>query len=127
MTPEEFMRTYERRSASHSFEEVSPLIADDAVFWFNDGSFYGKDSIRKAFEQTWALQIQDEKYWLDNIRWFVKAEAFAVCTFSFHWTGRVKGEFKNLGDGRGTCVLKKSESGWKIAHEHLSREPALPS
>jgi hypothetical protein len=50
LTPEEFMQVYEK-SASHRFDEVDPLIADDAVFWFNDGSFSGKDSIRKAFSQ----------------------------------------------------------------------------
>jgi ketosteroid isomerase-like protein len=127
MTPEEFMQAYERNSASHRFEDVDSMIADDAVFWFNDGSFYGKDSIRRAFERTWTLQIQDERYRLENLRWFVRSEEFAACTFSFHWTGTVKGESRNLGDGRGTCILKKSESGWKIVHEHLSREPASPS
>jgi ketosteroid isomerase-like protein len=127
LTPEEFMQIYEKKSASHRFDEVDPLITDDAVFWFNDGSFSGKDSIRKAFNQTWAFEIQDEKYWLDNFRWLVKAEGFAVCIFSYHWTGVVGGKFKNLGDGRGTCVLKGFESGWKIAHEHLSREPMPPS
>jgi len=126
LTPEEFMQIYERKSASHRFSEVDPLIADDAVFWFNDGSFSGRDSIKEAFSQTWALDIQDEKYWLDNFQWPVKAEGFAVCTFSYHWTGVAKGKFKNLGDGRGTCVLKRFESGWKIAHEHLSREPTPP-
>jgi len=123
LTPEEFMKLYERRSATHRFEEVDPLIADDAVFWFNDGSFLGKGSIRKAFDQTWALEIQEDRYWLDNIRWLVKAEEFAVCTFSYHWTGVVKGEPRNLGDGRGTCVLKRFRSEWKVVHEHLSREP----
>jgi len=121
------MQLYEKRSASHRFDEVDPLIADDAVFWFNDGSYSGKDSIGKAFNKTWGLGIQDEKYWLDSLTWLVKAEGFAVCTFSFHWTGVVNGQFKNLGDGRGTCVLKRFESGWKIAHEHLSREPTSRS
>jgi len=117
------MQLYEKRSASRRFDQVEDLIADDAVFWFNDGSFSGKDSIRKAFSQTWALEIQDERYWLDNFRWLVKAEEFAVCTFSYHWTGVAEGKFKNLGDGRGTCVLRRLDSEWKIAHEHLSREP----
>jgi len=127
MTPEEFMQLYERKMVRRHFEDVDPLIADNAVFWFNDGSFSGKHVIRKAFDQTWALEIQDEKYWLDNINWLAKGEGFAVCTFSYHWTGVVRGKLKNLGDGRGTCVLKRFESGWKIAHEHLSREPLPPS
>lgn len=127
MTPEEFLRLYERRASSRSFENVAPLIANDAVFWFNDGSYVGTESIRKAFERTWSFEILEEKYWLDGIRWLVKEERFAVCTFAYHWTGVVKGKFKELGSGRGTCVLRRSASDWKIIHEHLSREPPLPS
>ena len=124
MTPMEFLQLYERKASSRRFEDVAPLIADDAVFWFNDGSYVGMELIREAFERTWALEIQDEKYWLDNIRWLVEEERFAVCSFSYHWTGVVKGKFKELGTGRGTCVLRRSGSDWKIIHEHLSREPA---
>ena len=127
MTPEEFLRLYEVRMKSHRFEDVAPLIADDAVFFFNDGSYVGKESVRRAFERTWALEIQDEKYWLDNVRWLVKEEKFAACTFVFHWTGAVKGEHRELGSGRGTRVLKRSGSDCKVIHEHLSREPQRPS
>ncbi len=100
LTPEEFLRLYERRTSGRHFEEVSPLIADDALFWFNDGSYAGKESIRKAFENTWAFEIRDERYWLDNVSWLAKEERFAVCTFSYHW---------------------------KVIHEHLSQEPAQQS
>jgi ketosteroid isomerase-like protein len=127
LTPEEFLRLYERKASSRHFEDVSPLIADDAVFWFNDGSYAGKESIRKAFESTWALEIQDEKYWLDNVSWLANEERFAVCTYSFHWTGVVKGRFRELGRGRETCILRRSGSDWKIIHEHLSREPTQQS
>ena len=108
------------------FEDVAPLIEDDAVFFFNDGSYVGAESIKGAFEKTWALGIQDERYSTDNIRWLLKEERVAVCTFAFHWTGVVKGKFKELGSGRGTCLLRKIESEWRIAHEHLSGEPRQP-
>ena len=121
------MRLYERKATSRRFEEVAPLIEDDAVYFFNDGSYVGRESIKGAFERTWAFDIQDERYWSDNIRWLVKEERVAVCTFAFHWTGFVKGEFKELGSGRGTCVLRRAESDWKIVHEHLSSEPRQPS
>ncbi len=101
VTPEEFLRLYERKASSRHFEDVSPLIADDAVFWFNDGSYVGKESIRKAFENTWALEIRDERYWLDNISWLANEERFAVCTYLYHWTGVVKDKFRELGSGRG--------------------------
>jgi len=127
MTPEEFLQLYERKASSRHFEDVSPLITDDAVFWFNDGSYVGKESVRKAFENTWALEIRNENYWLDHIRWLVKEERFAVCIFSYHWTGMVEGKFRELGSGRGTCILGRAGSNWKIIHEHLSREPVPPS
>ncbi len=52
MTPVEFLRDYEQRTNTHRFAEVAPLIADNAVYWFNDGSFQGKDAIKQAFEKT---------------------------------------------------------------------------
>ena len=112
---------------SKRFEDVAPLIEDGAVFFFNDGSYVGVESIKEAFEKTWALGIQDERYWSDNIRWLLKEEGVAVCTFDFHWTGVVKGKLEEFGAGRGTCVLRKTGSDWRIVHEHLSAEPRRPS
>jgi ketosteroid isomerase-like protein len=54
MTPTEVMRAYETRTNTHHFAHVAPLIADDAVYWFDDGSFVGIDAIAQAFERTWA-------------------------------------------------------------------------
>ena len=123
LTPNEFLLDYERKSQSRRFDVVDPLISANAVFWFNDGSYRGKDAIRDAFEKTWSLGIQDESYWLDNIEWIVDEEGVAACTYLFHWKGRIKGELKTLGEGRGTCVIKKESEDWKIIHEHLSRVP----
>jgi len=60
-TPEAFLHEYEQRTNTHRFEEVAPLIADTAIYWFNDGSFQGKDAIKQAFEKTWDF-IQNEHY-----------------------------------------------------------------
>ncbi len=116
------MREYERKANGHRFEEVASLISEGAIFWFNDGSFRGIEEIKKAFEKTWSLDIQDDHYYLDNIEWLVEEETVAVCTYLYHWTGKVNGQQRNLGDGRGTCVMKKKKD-WKIVHEHLSRMP----
>lgn len=48
MTPVEFRNELERRTNTHRFEEVAPLLADNAVYWFNNGSFQGKEAIRQA-------------------------------------------------------------------------------
>ncbi len=121
MTPVEFLRAYERKTNTHNFEEVAPLIADNAVYWFNDGSFQGKDAIKQAFEKTWNL-IQDEHYAIEDVRWLVDDEHVAVCVYLFRWQGRVEGQLMQ-GTGRGTSVLEKLHSHWKVIHEHLSSLP----
>lgn len=35
MTPNDFLREYEQRTNTHCFEDVAPLIAENAIFWFN--------------------------------------------------------------------------------------------
>src|SRR5258708_1085008 len=105
MTPVEFLRDYEQRTNTHPFPEVAPLIADNAVYWFNDGSFQGKDAIKQAFEKTWA-SIQDEHYAIENMQWLVDDEHIAVCVYLFRWQGKVEGQLMQ-GVGRGTSVLEK--------------------
>jgi ketosteroid isomerase-like protein len=121
MTLAEFLREYERRTNTHRFEEVAPLIADDATYWFSDGIFQGKDAIRRAFEQTWEV-IKDEHYTIANVQWLVDEEQASVCTYFFHWQGNVDGEVRQ-GTGRGTSVLRKYGDDWKVVHEHLSPLP----
>jgi ketosteroid isomerase-like protein len=36
-----FMAEYERAANSHDVQQVVPLIADDATYWFTDGSYRG--------------------------------------------------------------------------------------
>jgi hypothetical protein len=50
-TLEAFLAEYARRTNTHQFAAVAPLIAADAVYWFSDGSHRGLDSIRLAFER----------------------------------------------------------------------------
>ena len=95
-----FMEEYSRRTNTHRFDEVAALIAEDAVFWFSDGSYRGLASIRDAFERTWQA-IQDEFYAIDDVEWLVVSDQSAVCIYSFHWRGIVKGVPRN-GAGRGT-------------------------
>jgi hypothetical protein len=37
MSPEEFMKEYERANRAHDLERVRSLIAEDALFWFSNG------------------------------------------------------------------------------------------
>jgi hypothetical protein len=45
-TLEAFLAEYARRTNTHQFAAVAPLIAADAVYWFSDGSHRGLDSTR---------------------------------------------------------------------------------
>lgn len=112
------MRRYEAQTNTHVFDNVAPLIADDATYWFSEGEFKGKESIRGAFERTWAA-IQDETYSLHHLKWLIVCEDAAVCIYSFKWKGNVNGVEKS-GSGRGTNVFQKTPEGWKVIHEHLS-------
>jgi ketosteroid isomerase-like protein len=121
MTPSEYMHEYEWRTNTHRFEEVEPLIAEKAIFWFNDGSFHGRDAIRQAFEHTWDY-IQGERYSIENVQWLVNDHSAAVCVYTFHWQGKVDGH-QMEGNGRGTSVLQRVGDRWQVIHEHLSPLP----
>jgi ketosteroid isomerase-like protein len=112
---------YARRTNTHRFDQVAPLLADDAVYWFSDGSYCGLGPIRQAFERTWAL-IQDEHYAIGDVEWLTVDSRSATCIYSFHWRGRIDGTLHE-GRGRGTSVFRKFGEQWLVAHEHLSRWP----
>ncbi len=117
----ELLAKYEQCVNTHDFDQVAPLIAEDALFWFNDGSYSGLPAIRAAFESTWAW-IEQERYQMREQRWVALDDNAAVCTYHFHWEGLVNGE-KRQGGGRGTTVLRRSNGTWLVAHEHLSGFP----
>jgi len=123
MSPEEFMKEYELVNRAHDLARIRSLIADDALFWFSNGGAYpGIERIAQAIQHNFAT-IEDENYEIGPIRWLVRAETCAVCSYSFRWTGKVGGQ-PAQGSGRGTSVLEKRDGRWLMVHEHLSKGPA---
>jgi ADP-ribose pyrophosphatase YjhB (NUDIX family) len=125
-----FMAGYERAANSHDVQQVLPLIADDAVYWFTDGSYRGREEIAGALERTFAT-IQDEVYEIRELEWLAMTDEFAACRYRFFWRGVVDGQ-PSSGRGRGTNVLVKQDGSWRVRHEHLSGGdisggPGLPS
>lgn len=118
---EGFLAEYMRATNTHRFDEVAPLVDENAVFWFSSGSFRGLAAIRAAFERTWAA-IQNEVYTIVDVEWIMQDDANAVCLYTFHWRGDIDGTARE-GSGRGTSVLRKTDGRWFIVHEHLSRWP----
>jgi len=113
-----FMAEYERAANSHDVRRVLALIADDATYWFTDGSFRGREEIAGALERTFAA-IQDEVYEIRELEWVALAEELAACRYRFSWRGLVDGR-PSSGSGRGTNIVVRRDGAWQVQHEHLS-------
>ena len=116
-----FIKTYEKLANKRNFDLIEPYIANDALFWFSDGSFKGIEQIRGAFENTWS-NLKDEIYTISEVTWLVQTESSAVCIYKFTSESTFQGQRVSF-KGRGTNVLRKKEEKWQIMHEHLSLEP----
>lgn len=119
--PDNFLTEYIRLTNSHQFDTVAPLIDDDAVYWFSNGSYRGLNAIRTAFERTWTT-IQNEQYEIEDLEWLAVDDLIATCIYAYRWEGSIEGVFRQ-GIGRGTNVLRKDGEQWRIVHEHLSSRP----
>lgn len=119
MTVSEFLTDYERRTNSHDAAQLAPVIAEDATYWFSDGSHRGREAILAAIDDTWAT-IQDEAYAIRDVEVVVESVATVVYRYTFHWSGVVDGEARS-GAGRGTSIAVCREGRWVMLHEHLSR------
>jgi len=102
--------------------DLPPLIAEDATYWFGDGSFTGRGAIKHAIETTWDL-IRDEQYAIKDVRCIALDAHVAACLYTLHWKGLV-GVDAREGSGRGTSMLRWDAGQWRVIHEHLS--PMLP-
>ena len=120
-TIDAFLTEYIRRTNTHRFDEVAPLVDEDAVFWFSSGSYRGLAAIRAAFEQTWSI-IQDENYGVEDLEWLTIDGLAATCIYTFRWQGNIEGVIRE-GVGRGTTILRRDGERWRIIHEHLCPRP----
>ena len=78
----QFLEAYEQASNTCNFDNVAPLIADNALYRFTNGAFRGKTAIRKAFEETWA-NMQNETYTITDIEWIgISDDLACVSTIS---------------------------------------------
>jgi uncharacterized protein (TIGR02246 family) len=120
MSPDDFMRAYEKATNAHDLAGTLALIAEDAVYLFsNHTAHVGKAAISTALQHNFRA-ISDETYRIEDIRWLAVSDEVAACIYSFRWIGTVDGKPVS-GAGRGTSVLKKVDGGWRVAHEHLSQ------
>jgi len=119
-TADEFMVAYEQATNSHDIEATLSLVDDQAVYLFSDESTHvGKPAIERVLRKNFDL-TKEENYAIDNLTWLVDTGEVAACVYDYSWSGLINGEPAS-GSGRGTTVLRRSENGWKVIHEHLSR------
>jgi ketosteroid isomerase-like protein len=112
------MAEYERAANSHDVRRVLPMIAEDATYWFTDGSYRGREEIAGALERTFAA-IQGEVYEIRELEWLAVSDDVAACRYRFSWRGVVDGQASS-GLGRGTNVVVRRGGAWLVQHEHLS-------
>ena len=117
MPHDALLKDYVKRLNSHRWEEVEPLIDEDAIFIFNDGTYQGRAAIEEACRRTFAL-ICNDKYAITDKSWSFISSDWACCAYTFKWEGTINGAPAN-GGGRGTSVVLRTAKGWKIVHEHL--------
>ncbi len=107
---------------TQQWSTVAPLFHEDVCVTFSDGTFKGKAEVQQAFERTFSL-IKDETYVISNLHWVTKRADYAVCLFTFSWSGIINGQ-QASGSGRGTSVLVNEAGRWLLLTEHLGPNPA---
>lgn len=127
MTVEDFIQAYQSALASRQWALVEPLVHEDACVTFSNGTVHvGKAAVRSAYEANFSA-IEDEDYRISNVHWVRRGDDLSVYVFDFAWSGRIGGRDAR-GAGRGTSVLARHGSGWRLLAEHLgpSRSPRAP-
>lgn len=122
MSPNEFIRDYERALATQTWKAVSPLIHQNATVTFSNGAVHkGKNAVRIAYENNFDA-IKNEDYRISNVHWVLVTENCATYTFEFQWAGMINGNAAS-GAGRGTTVLFRTLDKWQLLAEHLGPYP----
>ena len=118
---EQFITNYEAALATQEWEQVSPLIHDDCVVTFTEGTFVGKQQVESVFRKTFDL-IKDDTFTTSNIHWALKEDTMAVFVFSYSWSGIIHGKAAS-GSGRGTSTIVLQNDAWVLISEHLGPNP----
>lgn len=113
-----FVKEYEHALGTQDWNSVAPLISDDAIVIFSNGSLHaGKEAIRAAYQHNFST-IKGEEYRIENVHWLADTADAAAYSFEFHWTGVIDGR-QASGLGRGTAVLVRKDDRWLLVGEQL--------
>ncbi|WP_299508276.1 nuclear transport factor 2 family protein [uncultured Roseobacter sp.] len=118
VSPKSFVKEYEHALGTQDWSSIAPLISDDAIVIFSNGTLHaGKEAIRAAYQHNFNT-IKGEEYRIENVHWLAETADAAAYSFEFHWTGVIEGR-EASGSGRGTAVLVRNDDRWLIAGEQL--------
>ncbi|MFI4976518.1 MAG: YybH family protein [Caulobacterales bacterium] len=119
MSTDDFTQDLVAAMNGKDLEATMERIADDAVyFWSNGSAYFGKADIAVAMERNFDT-IKNDTYHKVDVTWLAQSPDVAACAFKFEWTGEVDGKAVS-GRGRGTSVLRRNDGQWRVVHEHLS-------
>ena len=92
MNPAETKREMVRRMLAKGLPATMELIADDAVyFWSNGSAMFGKSAIEAAMKANFDSLVGDT-YDVRDITWIAENDDVAACVFRFRCTAVVDGQ-----------------------------------
>ena len=114
-----FMTGYEQATNSHDIDRVAPMIAEDATYWFSDGSHRGLEEIKVAIERTFAT-IHDEVYEITDLAWRGAERGARSVPVPLLVDGRDRWPAPLRPRSRQPNVIVRRDGEWRMLHEHLS-------
>ena len=95
------------------------LLTDDVSFFYSNGtSVLGKEAFSAVMSVNWRI-VENYRYSTLDPNWIAHSDTAAAVIYGFEWSGAARGE-KVGGKGRATRVFRRTDTGWLLAHEHLS-------
>lgn len=76
------LSSYVEKLNTHSWDQIAPFVAEDAVFIFTEDTFVGKAAAKASFEKTFKL-IQNEVFSVNDVTWTAVTESMASCHYEF--------------------------------------------
>ena len=126
---EAVIRAFFDAGRNKALASLADFHSPDAFTKFDESPPYTRQNSEEAFihEQAAFANISDYTYQLDDLRIDLFGE-IAIATFYLSYKGMFVNDYSFEGSPvgsrvRATMVLRRTERGWRMVHEHLSGFP----